>query len=120
MIAKQDVGNTFLIIPSLPSPMRETQGGRIAYVLILDRLSRPLPRCVRRPLDHVPVTFIHLFTFVTRGLDPRVHLLRMKMDCRVKPGNDDEQMSAECALGTRTAVSVCGRIGTPFRVVSSL
>jgi hypothetical protein len=30
---------------------------------------------------------------VTRGLDPRVHLLRKtlfakKMDCRVKPGND--------------------------------
>jgi hypothetical protein len=23
---------------------------------------------------------------VTRGLDPRVHLLRMTMDCRVKPG----------------------------------
>jgi hypothetical protein len=27
-------------------------------------------------------------TFVTRGLDPRVHLFRKKMDCRVKPGND--------------------------------
>jgi hypothetical protein len=29
-----------------------------------------------------------------RGLDPRIHLLRKnyceKMDCRVKPGNDDE------------------------------
>jgi hypothetical protein len=25
---------------------------------------------------------------VTRGLDPRVHLLGEKMDCRVKPGND--------------------------------
>jgi len=25
---------------------------------------------------------------VTRGLDPRVHPLRKKMDCRVKPGND--------------------------------
>jgi hypothetical protein len=25
---------------------------------------------------------------VTRGLDPRVHLFRKKMDCRVKPGND--------------------------------
>ena len=25
---------------------------------------------------------------VTRGLDPRVHLLRKKMDCRVKAGND--------------------------------
>jgi hypothetical protein len=25
---------------------------------------------------------------VTRGLDPRVHLFRAEMDCRVKPGND--------------------------------
>jgi hypothetical protein len=24
-----------------------------------------------------------------RGLDPRIHLLAKKMDCRVKPGNDD-------------------------------
>ena len=28
-------------------------------------------------------------TCVTRGLDPRVHLLRKKMDRRVKPGDDD-------------------------------
>ena len=33
---------------------------------------------------------------VTRGLDPRVHLLRKKafakkMDCRVKPGNDERR-----------------------------
>ncbi len=27
---------------------------------------------------------------VTRGLGPRVHLLRMKMDCPVKPGTDAE------------------------------
>jgi hypothetical protein len=27
---------------------------------------------------------------VTRGLDPRVHYFRKKMDCRVKPGNDAE------------------------------
>jgi hypothetical protein len=26
---------------------------------------------------------------VMRGLDPRIHLLAKKMDCRVKPGNDD-------------------------------
>jgi hypothetical protein len=25
---------------------------------------------------------------VMRGLDPRIHLLAKKMDCRVKPGND--------------------------------
>jgi hypothetical protein len=29
-------------------------------------------------------------SFVTRGLDPRVHPFREKMDCRVKPGNDAE------------------------------
>jgi hypothetical protein len=23
------------------------------------------------------------------GLDPGIHLIRKKMDCRVKPGNDD-------------------------------
>jgi hypothetical protein len=35
---------------------------------------------------HVPTNLIHLG--VTRGLDPRVHLLAKKMDGRVKPGND--------------------------------
>jgi hypothetical protein len=29
-------------------------------------------------------------SLVTRGLDPRVHLPRTKMDCRVKPGNNVE------------------------------
>jgi hypothetical protein len=38
-------------------------------------------------------------TAVTRGLDPRVHLLRIKlvrkkMDCRVKPGNDGRDCGA--------------------------
>jgi hypothetical protein len=28
-----------------------------------------------------------------RGLDPRIHLLRKMMDCRVKPGNDGDVMS---------------------------
>ena len=32
--------------------------------------------------------------FVTRGLDPRVHLLAKMMDCRVKPGNDEIERSA--------------------------
>jgi hypothetical protein len=27
---------------------------------------------------------------VMRGLDPRIHHLRKMMDCRVKPGNDQE------------------------------
>jgi hypothetical protein len=31
---------------------------------------------------------LRIRTSVTRGLDPRVHLFRKKMDCRVKPGND--------------------------------
>ncbi len=31
--------------------------------------------------------FLQHTVIVTRGLDPRVHLLR-KMDCRVKPDND--------------------------------
>jgi hypothetical protein len=34
-----------------------------------------------------------------RGLDPRLHLLRKTlakmMDCRVKPGNDDEMLRSE-------------------------
>jgi hypothetical protein len=29
--------------------------------------------------------------YVMRGLDPRIHLLRL-MDCRVKPGNDDGEV----------------------------
>jgi hypothetical protein len=32
---------------------------------------------------------------VTRGLDPRVHLLRKKMDRRVKPGDDDRTTSSD-------------------------
>jgi hypothetical protein len=32
---------------------------------------------------------------VTRGLDPRVHLLRKKMDRRVKPGDDDQTVSGQ-------------------------
>jgi hypothetical protein len=27
-----------------------------------------------------------------RGLDPRIHLLAKKMDCRVEPGNDDRDL----------------------------
>src|SRR6266511_1213929 len=42
----------------------------------------------------------HPGTTVTRGLDPRVHLLRKKhfaktMDCRVKPGNDGERYESQ-------------------------
>src|ERR1700674_1900962 len=37
--------------------------------------------------QHILMRLIHHW-YVTRGLDPRVHLLRKKMDCRVKPGND--------------------------------
>jgi hypothetical protein len=28
-------------------------------------------------------------TTVMRGLDPRIHHFRKMMDCRVKPGNDE-------------------------------
>jgi hypothetical protein len=31
---------------------------------------------------------MRLIPLVTRGLDPRVHPLQVKMNCRVKPGND--------------------------------
>jgi hypothetical protein len=37
---------------------------------------------------------------VMRGLDPRIHHFR-KMDCRVKPGNDEE------AFGITNALSTC-------------
>src|SRR5262245_24037784 len=46
---------------------------------------------------------------VTRGHVPRVHLLRMKMDCWVKPGNDVEQASAKRALGSVSRVRQPGR-----------
>src|SRR5262245_5006237 len=38
-----------------------------------------------------------------RGLDPRIHLLAKRMDCRVKPGNDDRNWSmlSGNALGWR-------------------
>jgi hypothetical protein len=31
-----------------------------------------------------------VFLFVIAGLDPAIHLLRKKMDARVKPGHDVE------------------------------
>jgi hypothetical protein len=30
-----------------------------------------------------------------RGLDPRIQFFRKKMDCRVKPGNDDREIEHE-------------------------
>src|SRR5262245_52677637 len=41
---------------------------------------------------------------VMRGLDPRIHLLAEKMDCRVKPGNDELNCSSTAAPARR-----CGR-----------
>jgi hypothetical protein len=32
------------------------------------------------------------------GLDPGIHHLRKKMDCRVKPGNDDGEISSHRRL----------------------
>jgi hypothetical protein len=43
------------------------------------------------------IKLIHISP-VARGLDPRVHPLRMKMDCRVKPGNDAGRMSAHALI----------------------
>src|SRR6266545_2647762 len=41
---------------------------------------------------------IHSHFSVMRGLDPRIHLLAKRMDCRVKPGNDmSEQITAAYA-----------------------
>jgi hypothetical protein len=39
-----------------------------------------------------------------RGLDPRIHPLR-KMDCRVKPGNDEKRYFRSFANGWRAAGS---------------
>jgi hypothetical protein len=50
---------------------------------------------------------IHLL-LVTRGLDPRVHLLRKKMDCRVKPGND-----VGCASAGRALLVATSELRTP-------
>src|SRR5262245_36587054 len=52
---------------------------------------------------------------VTRGLDPRVHLLRKRllakeMDCRIKPGNDG--WSRSCTPSA-PQLSRAGRLGSP-------
>src|SRR5215831_7029336 len=46
---------------------------------------------------------------VTRGLDPRVHLLGKRMDCRVKPGNDvgyqqDTHQGRRCTLAPHSRI----------------
>jgi hypothetical protein len=58
-------------------------------------------------LEHAPIDLTRSRgnNGVTRGLDPRAHLLRIvhfakKMDCRVKPGNDAEQIAP---YGIKTA-----------------
>jgi hypothetical protein len=56
-----------------------------------------VPLRAAKALERVLVTSIYPLP-VTRGLDPRVHLLRIKVDCRVKPGNDLEQRSAKYGL----------------------
>jgi hypothetical protein len=37
-----------------------------------------------------------------RGLDPRIHLLSKMMDCRVKPGNDNDR---DVSIQTRSHLS---------------
>jgi urease accessory protein len=56
------------------------------------------------------------FPLVTRGLDPRVHLVRKKMDCRVKPGNDEQgKVFAQNRANGRIAFSVRQHAGVTRR-----
>src|SRR5260370_37770835 len=48
-------------------------------------------------IERVPIRLTHP-SRLTRELDPRVHLLGIKRNCRVKPGNDGGRISAERAL----------------------
>jgi hypothetical protein len=48
---------------------------------------------------------------VMRGLDPRIHLLAKRMDCRVKPGNDRTQSSLR---RLRKLVCACALLRTTF------
>jgi len=48
----------------------------------LDGVAMIYSRAAKVMLARVPMKLIHLV--VTRGLDPRVHPLRMRMDCRQK------------------------------------
>jgi hypothetical protein len=36
---------------------------------------------------------------VMRGLDPRIHLLSKRVDCRVKPGNDKTEKLGDKSYG---------------------
>ena len=40
--------------------------------------------------DRIPMGLNWTPVIVTRGLDLRVHFFRKKLDCRVKPGNDEQ------------------------------
>ena len=48
-------------------------------------------------VEQVPMS---LNVIVTRGLDPRVHPLRKKMDCQLKPGNDEQSRGSARAVKT--------------------
>jgi hypothetical protein len=37
------------------------------------------------------------------GLDPAIHSFRKKLDCRVKPGNDERGFSAPIRMGLSLA-----------------
>jgi hypothetical protein len=39
--------------------------------------------------------FLTESVFVMRGRDPRIHLLRERMDCRIKSGNDDGMIQSK-------------------------
>src|SRR5262245_40190427 len=49
-----------------------------------------------------------------RGLDPRIHLLTKRMDCRVKPGNDERSTEDDM----RTTVSTAAAIVAAFNIAT--
>jgi hypothetical protein len=59
--------------------------------LTLNPLSRDywVPRLKRGMTTERFVARLKLQRLAPMGLDPRIHLLAKRMDCRVKPGNDD-------------------------------
>jgi hypothetical protein len=55
-----------------------------------------LSECMSRGLERIPVE-LKQPSRVMRGLDPRIHLLAKKMDCRVEPSNDELNLVRKCS-----------------------
>ena len=73
------------------SGTRTSTSAANSLLTLAPRSGERVARAQRGPGEGQPQT---TQPFVTRGLDPRVHRLRKnllakRMDCRVKPGNDD-------------------------------